>query len=140
MKRQVAFIESEFAPYAGTGTSTIVGQAFLKTRSGEVRFGAGCKVQMAPVTSYTTETYERGILRGERLEDPDPRYSAYRHTTIADGNGNFEFHNIPAGSYYVSCPIFWEYATSDGLASTGGIAFGQATVAPGETTKVIVTR
>ena len=139
-KRQAAFVESEFAPYAGTGTSTITGQAFLKTRSGELRFGAGCEVVMVPVTPYTTETGERAVLRNERLEAPDPRYAAYRRTTIADGNGNFEFRNIPAGSYYLSCDIRWEYATQYGLSATGGTAFGKTTVAAGATTKVIVTR
>lgn len=139
-KRQAAFIESEFTPYAGIGNSTVTGQAFLKTRGGEVRFGAGCEVVIVPVTSYTAETHERAVLRGERLEPPDPKYSAYRRTTIADGSGNFEFRSIPAGSYYLSCVIRWEYATQYGPASTGGTAFGKVTVAPGETTKVILTR
>ena len=139
-KRQTAFIESEFAPYAGIGNSTVTGQAFLKTRSGEVRFGAGCEVVIVPVTSYTTEITDRAVLGRERLEAPDPRYSAYRRTTIADGNGNFEFRGIQAGSYYLSCVIRWEYATQYGPAGTGGTAFGKVTVAPGETTKVILTR
>ena len=139
-KRQAAFIESEFAPYAGVGISTVTGQAFLKTRSGEVRFGAGCEVQMAPVTSYTTEFFERSMLSYELLETQDPRYAAYRRTTIADGNGNFEFLGVPAGSYYLTCVIEWEYVTEHGLTKTGGTALGKTTVAVGETAKVILTR
>ena len=72
-------MESEFLPYAGTGTNTVTGQAFLKTRDGEVRFGAGCEVVVVPVTSYTIQIYERRVLRSERLEAPDARRIAVRH-------------------------------------------------------------
>lgn len=139
-KRHAPFTESEFAPYSGSGTSAITGQAFLKTRSGEVRFGAGCEVVMVPVTSYTTEFTERAVLRSELLEPPDSRYAAYRRMTIADGHGNFEFRAVPAGSYYLSCPVQWEYATQYGPRRTGGVAFGKTTVGTGETVKVILTR
>ncbi len=139
-KRQAAFVESEFAPYAGAGTSTVTGQAFLKTRGGEVRFGAGCEVVMVPVTSYTTETHQRAVMGGERLGPHDSRYATYRRTTIADGNGNFEFRNVPAGEYYLDCVIQWEYPTQYGPAPTGGAAFGQVRVTSGETVKVVLTR
>jgi len=139
-KRQAVFLESEFAPYAGAGTSTVTGQAFLRTRGGEVRFGAGCEITLVPVTSYTTETQERAVIRSELLESHDPRYTAFCRTTIADGNGNFEFREIPAGEYYASCVIRLEYPTQYGMATTGGIAYGRVRVANGQTAKVVVTR
>jgi hypothetical protein len=139
-KREAVFNESEFAPYDGTGSSTIMGQAFLKTVGGEVRYGAGCQVVMVPVTSYSTEEYERAIIRGERLEPPDSSYATYVHTTIADGNGNFEFSEIPSGGYYLACLIQWEYQTENGLTPTGGTVYGRVSVSSNKTAKVILTR
>lgn len=138
-KRQSTFNEAEFLPYAGTGSSNIIGQAFLKTRGGDVKYGAGNEVILIPVTSYTRETIERYVIRGENLEQHDQRYSKYRRTTRADGQGGFEFNNIPAGDYYLVCGIFW--TLSDRFSTkTGGIAHSQVSVKPGETIKVILTR
>ena len=137
---QAQFSESEFAPYGGDGSSTVTGQAFLKTRGGEVRFGAGNEVVMVPVTSYTTEIFERSILGGQQILRPDPRYFAYRRTTTADGNGNFEIRNVPAGEYYLSCVITWEVPGPYGLQPTGGTAYGRVKVGLGETVKVIIKK
>ena len=137
---QTSFDEAEFAPYAVAGTSAITGQAFLKTRGGEVRLGAGNTVGLLPVTSYTTELRRRVTLGGERVGPVDSRVERYRHTTVADGNGNFEFRNLPAGEYYVTCMIVWEVPSQYGLQKTGGIAYGTVKVGAGETAKVVVTR
>ena len=87
------------------------------------------------------------IVGGELLGPIDPRLAAYRRTTVADGNGNFEFKQLPPGEYYVSCGIYWEYLDAGYAASgyavrmpTGGIAYGTVRVANGEIAKVIVTR
>ncbi len=134
------FRESEFSPYRGKGTSTIEGQAFLKTRSGDVKYGAGNAVQMVPVTTYTTEILT-SLLSGKTLTPPpDPRYYAYRRETVADGSGNFEFRDVPAGSYYLSCAIVWEVPSGYGAMRSGGTAVGKVTVAHGERAKVVVTR
>ena len=135
-----AFNDDEFKPYEGTGTSTITGQAFMKTVGGDVKFGAGESIVLLPVTSYTTELRKRSTIGGERLGPIDGRLEKYRRTTRADGNGNFEFKNLPQGEYYVSCAIFWQVPGGLILEETGGIAYGQAKVGPGETTKVVVTR
>ena len=134
------YSEADLLPYAGTGTSTVNGQAFLKTRGGEVRFGAGDKVQLIPVTAYTTEFRERVTVRGERIGPINPEFEKYRRITIADGNGNFEFKNLPAGNYYATCYITWEIPGQYGLERTGGVAYGTVKVGIGETSKVIVTR
>src|SRR5437660_1605419 len=88
-EHKVPFNEAEFTRYAGSGTSSVVGQAFLKTRGGEVRYGAGNEVVLVPATSYTEET-ERVIKAGGyiKLNTNDPRYYKYRRVTRADGFGN----------------------------------------------------
>jgi hypothetical protein len=135
-----AFNEADFLPTAGIGDSKIIGQAFLKTKGGDVKYGAGNEVVLVPVTPYTQETHERAIIRGERLEQHDQRYLKYRRTTRADGQGNFEFNNIPAGDYYLACPIFWQIPSRSWPETTGGVAYSRVSVKPGETVKAIVTR
>lgn len=114
------FDESAFQKFAGNGTSTITGQAFLKTQGGDVKFGAGDTVSLMPVTPYTTEAWQ--AERNGEQPQTNPRLQKYIRTTIADGNGNFEFQNLPGGDYYVECPIFWEVAGEYGLEQTGGVA------------------
>ena len=146
--RRAAFNEAEFQPYAGSGTSTIQGQAFLKTRGGEVRFGAGNTVYMVPATSFTREWYDRAVVGGVNLGAADPeaqsRIAQYERRTTADGNGNFEFRNIPAGEYFITCNIVWEVPYSTGYTvqttQTGGTAHAAVKVGPGETVKAVVTR
>jgi hypothetical protein len=134
-----SFTESEFAPYEASGKSAITGQAFLKTRGGDVKYGAGCTVTLLPVTSYTTEIRQRATIAGEHIGPEDPRLNKYRRSTVADGSGNFEFKNLPAGKYYLSCPIYWEVA---GYVShtTGGVVIGETQVGEGESVKVILTQ
>jgi hypothetical protein len=131
------FDESVLQGFAGKGASTITGQAFLKTRGGDVKFGAGNKVFLVPVTSYTTEAL-RALRDGEQLQ-LDPRLGKYIRTAIADGNGNFEFQNIPSGDYHIECPIVWEVAGEYGLSQTGEVAYTQTHVDDGQTVKVVVT-
>ena len=132
------FNEQEFAPYAKKGTSSIAGQAFLKTRGGEVRYGAGDTVMLVPVTSYSTELW-RLALTGKTPSQYDVRYANYIKKVTADGMGNFEFNEIPAGEYYMECPIFWEVAGKYGMERTGARIRTQVKVADGEKLKVILT-
>jgi hypothetical protein len=137
--RYAPFEESDLIAYSGSGDSTIIGQAFLKTRGGDVKYGAGNEVVLVPVTPYTQEIHDRVIINNERLEPPDQRYYKYRRTTIADGQGNFEFKNIPAGKYFLSCIIKWEVGGRYTY-TTGGTAHAGVSIKPGETIKVVLIR
>lgn len=136
---QAPFDESQFEPYLKPGSGKILGSAFLKTRGGDVKFGAGNEVTLWPVTAYTTEVRLRGILRKERLEALDARLSKYSKQTMCDAIGAFEFDGLPAGSYYVMCPIYWEIAAGGYMTREGELVNTMLTVAEGETVKVILT-
>lgn len=132
-----SFDESEFHKFAGNGTSTITGQAFLKTQGGDVKFGAGDTVSLIPITPYTTEAWQ--AERNGEQPQTDPRLQKYIRTVIADGSGDFEFQNVPAGDYYIECPIYWEVPGDYTTERTGGVAYAQTHVDDGKTVKVIVT-
>jgi hypothetical protein len=148
----IPFDESALQPFAGKGTSTITGQAFLKTAGGEVRYGAGDNVLLIPVTPYTTEKVtdlvkakgeDSSMLAGVYLSIllGDIRMQKYIRTVVGDGSGNFEFQNIPAGDYYIVCPIYWSVPNPDlGITDeTGGVANTKTHIGDGETVKVVVT-
>ena len=118
--RQAQFIEGEYAPYANRGSSSIAGQVFLRTRGGEVRYGAGSDVYVNPVTSYSTEWWSRAVVGGRQLQAADPRTGPYQHTARADGEGRFLITGLSAGEYYVVSSVYWEVPNRYGLERTGG--------------------
>jgi hypothetical protein len=139
-----SFNYEEYSHYAKSGTSTVVGQAFLKTRGGTVKFGAGENVYLIPNTTYTREAINKGYLkRGVLMAGVDPRLNNFIRTTVADGNGNFEFYNLPAGSYWLLCDIRWEvpavYGRSASLEETGSTVYRDFNIKEGQKLKVILT-
>lgn len=134
------FRSEDFTKYAGDGSGTVTGQAFLKTRGGDVKFGAGCDVELCPVTPYIQERISRETLGGERLEYLDPRVVNYTRHTTADGSGSFEFKRLPPGKWVAYCEITWMVPAPYGGTKTGGLAIAVFDVKDNETTKVVVTR
>jgi len=139
-QRQARFNEAEFAPFTKTGSASLSGQAFLKTVSGDVKYGAGNLVYLIPVTKYTQEWYQVGLLQGQPMSDADPRLPKYLRNTQADGEGRFKFSNLPGGEYIAACDIVWGVAGPYGVTYTGGTAFAKVKIGPGEQASVVVTR
>lgn len=133
------FNELEFLPYKGDGTATIQGQAFLKTRGGEVRFAAGNPVSLIPMTTYSRELLQ-ALSSGYYNITTDPRWLSYSRQVTADGSGNFEFKNIPAGEYTLECSIFWEVPGRYGLERTGAVVRKETKVEPNQTVKLVLTQ
>ncbi len=136
VERQAVFIEQEYIPYAEEGTSSIMGQAFLRTWSGDVKLGAGLPVILTPVTSYSAEWFEIEVLVGRRLAAGDPRAMRYARSTICDAEGRFAFRNIPPGNYYLTCEIYWEIDDE----WSGDTAYAIVEVGPDKRVEAIVTR
>lgn len=133
--------ENELAPYSKKGSAIIIGQAFLKTRGGDVRYGAACPIYLLPATRYTDDLM-RGIVQERKIGTIDQRLNNYVRKTIGDGEGRFEFDNLPTGRYYLLTEIKWEVPTGYkySLESTGGVAFAEVSIREGQKVKVILTR
>ena len=144
-QRSALFVESEYAAYDRPGTAKIAGQAFIRTRKGDVKYGAGEWVVLNPVTSYSKEWFDVAVLSGQKMSPVDARIGRYQQKTLADGEGHFKFLHVPAGHYYIVCPVFWvaEAALYEGIGYTwgeGGVAYAMVAVGEGETAEVVVTR
>jgi hypothetical protein len=135
------FMEDELAPFTKDGTSTIYGQAFLKTKGGDIKYGAGETIYLIPSTTYTKELMSKAAEKGGGFfANADPRIKQYIRTTTADGEGRFEFINLPKGDYYLGCRIVWKVATGYGLAPTGGNIVKFVSLKGNDKAKIILTQ
>lgn len=139
---RMPFPEAEYQALPKVGTAVVKGQAFLKTRGGDVKVAAGNEVLLNPVTSYSLEWYEKSYLPNRRLEDPDPRLSQFTSKQTADGSGRFTFKNVPAGEYFVTTIIRWEAPTGyqGALQLQGGAVTKRVKISDGEEIEVVITR
>lgn len=138
------FNEEDLQSFMKKGDNTITGQAFLTTRGGDVKYGAGRIVTMVPSTPYTEEWFNRTVIAYKDVNVYDKRLEKFMRQTTADGDGKFEFNNLPNGSYLIQCTIQWEvpspYGYGYGMITTGSHAYAKVNVNGGETVKAIVTR
>jgi hypothetical protein len=136
--RRAEFTEAAYLSYRAAGTASISGQAFLKTRGGEVRYAAGNIVILEPATAYSEETVV-ALARGNAIQAENPKIREFQKNTLADAEGRFRFEKLPAGSYFVRTYVVWEYADRWGMHPTGGWVYSRATVKDGESTSVVVS-
>lgn len=138
VERNVAYPADEYAALEKTGTSAIEGQLFMRTRGGDVKYGAGSEIAVAPVTSYSRET-TRIIREGKTPTLADSRVSAFTHKTQADGEGRFKVTGLPAGDFYVVGGVWWETG-SPYMPRQGGVVIKQVHLDEGETQEVMLTQ
>ena len=139
-ERTAPFNETEYAPFAQAGSATITGQAFLKTRGGDVKLGAGDTVYLNPVTTYSIEWFNVNAISQLPITEGDPRAAKYHKQTVADGSGHFKFSNLAPGEYFLTCTITWEVPTGYGIAKTGGTTYARVKVAAGENAEAVLQR
>jgi hypothetical protein len=130
-------------PGGVTGKAKITGQAFLKTRGGEVRVGAGNKVTLVPNDSWCRKVFELS-LRGASIENLNAAalgfYTKNCPSTESDATGSFEFDNVSPGSYTLETEVTWEVPGTNGMEKTGGRVWKSVSVSEGGTLRVMLTR
>lgn len=140
---QSRFNPDEVAWSRQSGTASLHGQAFLRTRGGEVRTCAGQKTSLIPASAYSRETHEFVLRTMGRVPilNPDSLAPTYARETRCDAQGNFAFRNLPAGDWFVRSIVMWEVPMGNYVTSTeGGVMSQPVTTHPGDTAEVIVSR
>ena len=133
----VPFDEAEYAALPTTGTALVRGQVLGITGGGEVKQGAGVKVVMFPATEYGNQRYAEQILGGKLLNaPPDLRYMKNVFSRITDGDGRFEFADIPPGRYYIYSEITWVVDHQE----HGGLVVRKIDVENGAVTEALLNR
>ena len=135
-------MQSEYRPTdhdwaRANGTATLSGEAFLRTRGGDVKTCAGRPIAILPDTAYTKELMAKGI--SSHFGQPtnfDSRAKGLFRTSQCNAAGKFIFRSLPAGHWIVVANVTWE----TGNATTGGDIIGQAETTLGQVSDTIVTR
>ena len=136
--RQVEFNPEEYAPYVGTGTARVCGQAYLNMEDGKPHVASGDRVLLAPATSYTEEAVMVKVLGGRKMVDPDPEAMKFEQHTKTDEEGRFCFTGLPAGEYYVVADIALPTSTKEHRESR--LAHAKASFKAEENVYILVTR
>ena len=136
--------EEEYSKLNIDGDCEITGQAFLRTRGGDVKTAAGSEVILSPVTSYSRQFVEIVIQQarqGVDLAPADGRVFKYIKKTNAGVSGDFRFKNVAEGDYYLYTTVTWEALNPYGqdLSRQGGWVYRKVTVKSGGENHFIVT-
>lgn len=122
------------------GDAVVEGQAFMKTRGGDVKTAAGEQVLLNPVTPYSEQWFEVGYQGGRMLTDPDPRQYQFIRRTVADADGRFRFEDVAPGDYFLTGLVRWEVFMGSYMSPQGGYICERITVNPGDELSLILTR
>ena len=99
--QRIAFPESEYNSLSKTGKAIVKGRIYITTSGGMKVYGKQTRLYLNPVTSYSTQWYKKSYLGGAKMSKVDSRLFNYLKFTTSDSNGNFEFLDVPSGSYYL---------------------------------------
>ena len=140
-----SFDEADYVPFAKPGTGSISGQAFAKTKGGNVRYAAGDKITLIPTTVYGVTWM--GMMRRDissvlsygnnpdyiKHLPMDPRAATFTRTTTADAEGRFRFDELAPGDYVVFTTIRWMTSSTR---YSGAFFYGRVTAENGKKTTV----
>ena len=136
---QAPFDPKSAAACVGDGSGRVEGDAFMRTRGGDVKVAAGSEVWLLARTLYTVELAE-GLVSTPNADNAppmvDPGLIALARTTQAGSRGDFSFDDLPACQYIVLTNIYW-YAGSD---RQGGWLWKAVDLSGGQDRKIILTR
>ncbi|MCG3743078.1 hypothetical protein EXA18_06195 [Vibrio cincinnatiensis] len=147
--QRIDFPAHEYEALEKEGTGKVSGQVFLKTKGGDVKYGAGSKVWLNPKTSYSDQWYSIQQQNNfkvygyglKTLSEPSSAESAkvfeFIKETQADGFGNFSFSDVPQGTYYLTSGVTWE---APGGALQGGFIVQIINVKNNQETTIMLTR
>ena len=98
---RIEFPVAEYSHLPRKGRGTITGKIYINDLYGTPLYGAGTRLYLNPVTSYSEQWYDASYLGGNKMEKADGRLFNYLKFTAANTSGKFSFYGVPSGSYYL---------------------------------------
>jgi hypothetical protein len=132
-----------------TGNNTIKGSALIRQSGGGIVTCAGNKVDIAPVTTYSSERVQAiymsnneiayapidRVLNTKIVPDPPLEYKQRARQTTCDAQGFFKFENVRDGLYFISTMVVWNV----GYIQNGGALIYKVNVKGGEIKEVVLS-
>ena len=134
---QQSELERETAPYRAGGTAVLVVQVKLETPRGPVIPGEGTPVILLPATTWTSATFQRDVVEGDRMPEQAAGELVWRATTDADGRCTFR--GLAPGESLVASPVGWRLGGEATYERTD-VAYARTTIAAGQQSSVTATR
>lgn len=104
---------------------------------------------LVPVTAYTEERMRASIGSATKGYLPhfrratsgigDPNLYKISRTSACDGAGNFEFSELPSGSYFILAEITWGVPQRGFTLQQGGTLMEKVSVENAATRKIVMT-
>jgi len=137
VQMQTKFDYSEHKPYADRGENTVKVQDFLRQQGGGVVTCAGSEAILIPNTPFFREAFKhyREIKKPQPAEKISPEFRSMVKRSQCDAQGNFAFHNVPDGSWFLFTPVTWQVRDSE----QGGMLVREIKVANKEVTPVLLS-
>jgi hypothetical protein len=140
MPATAPFVESEYAPYRVAGTSGFEGEAFARTRAGNVVNAAGLPVRLHPATSIGREWFEISADYCTVAGQWDGRATEFTREVVAGADGHFRFEGLPPGDYYIVSVVTWEVYRPDWVQHMPqeSVCGGRFTAKAGEVARIVL--
>lgn len=130
---------ADYIGFGAQGTGSVAGQAFLTTRGGDVKLGAGRAVTLDPLTPFARAWYQRAGSRinGFDVSPPDSLFVINRREVVSDAEGRFQFKNVPTGQYLLRSSVTWEIP---GQPLQGGVVATLVSIGANDSVAVVLSR
>lgn len=133
------------------GNNTIKGSAVILRNDGVAVTCAGRKIELIPVTAYSSERMqhiygntERGYIsanpyagQGTAFTNDNPEYRTQgMRVATGDAQGFFTFNNVKDGEYFVTAVVTWS-ATQ--YSQEGGVLMKRVKVSSGQNVEIVLS-
>ncbi len=98
---RIPFPVSEYNRFQRSGKGTVKGSIYIDNAHNQKVMGAGTRLYLNPVTTYSKQWYNESYLGGYKMEKADQRLFNHLRFTAAANSGEFAFYGVPSGSYYL---------------------------------------
>ncbi len=119
---RINFPIGEYSRLPRSGKGTVKGSIYINDAYGKRVVGAGTRLYLNPVTSYSKQWYNQSYIGGYKMQKADSRLFNYLRFTASDAGGNFAFYGVPSGQYYligtVKCGTQCGYSTPKSIRIT----------------------
>jgi hypothetical protein len=125
--------EAELAPFRKAGTSSIIGQGFLRQNGGGVVTCAGSTVILSPDLPPIRQAID-AARAGHNVQGTGGVWGNAGRKATCDAQGNFHFDNLPSADWYVVTEVKW----SVGYSPQGGTLGAPVSTHDGAASQVLL--